>query len=138
MHNIEVVLVVVVVDPKNPSEMKFVVHADSISDQFHLPTLVLGNESSIECAATILHNLTGLKAKLNGSGWVELVPGPIMDDKDRLVSGQRWIAITYGAMLPTDFVELKDKDARLLLITDLLGRMSDDNLQILKSCTLLV
>ena len=117
MHHLEVVLVVTSPDLSKPGNSRFLLLRRG-DGSYQLPTAQVGeDQSTIEVAADLLHRLTGLKARILGVGWVDLVPLPLADSVDRKVrdgSGcdTRFIGVPYGAMLPGEIVRLTDPAAK--------------------------
>jgi hypothetical protein len=148
MHFIEVLLVVVSPNLRERGKAAFLLIEDG--GKLRLPSQDLGeDESSFEVAARLLDGLTGLRARVLGQGWVDLVPAPIVDavDRTREVTDdmgtwdRRFIGIPYGAMLPGEVVELKRPTATWVTLDDAFARQDDfhmDHLQILQSVSLCV
>jgi hypothetical protein len=79
-HYVEVVLVVASRDKSG--QYSYLMH--DRDGELSLPAAGLGEqETTVDVAARLLKDLTGLKARLLGSGWVDLVPGPVADAADR-------------------------------------------------------
>lgn len=135
MHNLEVVLVITSPDLTKPGNSRFLLLKDE-HGKFELPTAIIeSHESSLEVAASLLHQLTGLKARILGVGWVDLVPMPLADSVDRKSSaGDRWIGVPYGAMLPGEIVKLNHLTASWVPLTEAFeGEFCFDHKQILQA-----
>ena len=99
-HHIEVVLVFITNNPKNVKSPILLV-TTPIDGKPYLPSVALREqESTIEAAARLLKSLTGVPAKLHGSGWAELVPLPLSDAVSRKIGDDRWIAVPYACREP--------------------------------------
>lgn len=116
-HNLEVVLVVTSPCVANPVNTKFLL-LRSENGKLALPRREVGErESSLQCAASLLKELTGVQARILGHGWLDLKQCHLADNVNRVVapmnpSGwedinclQRWIAVPYGCMLPGDVIK---------------------------------
>jgi hypothetical protein len=140
MHFIEVLLVVVSPNLRERGNAAFLL--EEWDGKLRLPSRDLdGDESSLEVATHLLHELTGLKARVMGSGWVDLVPMPVVDavDRKRPDMNLRVIGIPYGAMLPGEVVELKRPTATWVTLGDAFARQDDfymDHFSVLQSVSL--
>ena len=140
MHFLEVLLVVVSPNLREPGKAQYLLIEEG--GKLHLPTQDLGeSQSSLEVAAQLLEGLTGLKARVLGAGWVDLVPAPIVDGVNRKVPnvGLRVIAVPYGAMLPGELADLKNPDAKWVTLADAFARRDDfymDHFDVLRSVSL--
>lgn len=144
-HYVEVVLVVASRDKSG--QYSYLMH--DRGGELSLPSAGLGGqETTIEVAARLLKGLTGLKARLLGSGWVDLVPGPVADSADRKVlfedsyDGEdrsvrrRTIAVPYGAVLPAAVAELTDPTLTWVPVADLFSKkFVGDHLDIIQAVT---
>ena len=117
-HFVEVILVVASPTPGQPGQTKFLmVPKDQL---LGLPTgLLAEQESTIEVAARMLKYHTGIDARLNGTGWVHLVPCPLADHGNRKDGEHRIIGVPYGCMIPG---LVKTKDATWYTRPELLAR----------------
>jgi hypothetical protein len=120
-HNLEVVLAAISPNLLQPGQSRvlLITREDGLLE---LPSQPLGDsESTIQVAADLLTRHTGLKARILGVGWVDLVPCPLADSVERLREQERVIAVPYAAMLPGEVVRLSQPRARWVTIGELLG-----------------
>lgn len=111
-HNVEVVLVVVSPDLHQRGNARFLLFERG-DGKVGLPMMGLRERwSTLQEAAYLLDYCTGIKARVGGEGWAELVPCPLADSPERLVDGERRIAAPYGVMLPGEIVQLTCDFAR--------------------------
>ncbi len=97
-HNLEVVLVVTAPDARQPANSKFLL-VEPPDEPLQLPSLAVFGESTLSCAAALLARLTGLAARVEGVGWLDLKLCPLADAPTRHKHGERWIAVPYGCLL---------------------------------------
>lgn len=105
-------------------------------DQLALPSAYLGErESTVEVAARLLREHTGLDALINGGGWVNLYAAPLADSCDRKDErGERVISVPYGCFVP----ERREKENGWFALKEILqGRpLYADHLDILLAVSL--
>jgi hypothetical protein len=119
MHKLEVILVVVSPSLVKGGTARFLVMRED--GQLNLPVRELDEqESTIEVAAQMLNMLTGLRARILGVGWVDLVQMAIVDNVNRKFpeTGERYIAVPYGCMLPGEVTTLYHGRAKWLTLTE--------------------
>jgi hypothetical protein len=72
-------------------------------DRLELPSSGLPDDmTTIDVAASLLNQLTGLTAVVGGVGWVLLEQLPVLDGVDRIECDEREIVIPYTCLIPTD------------------------------------
>jgi hypothetical protein len=133
-HSVEVLLVVASPEPGKKSGARLLLlEEDGV---LSLPRQLLGDETTFELAARLLAKTTGLKAKVMGKGWVDLVAAPLADATDRLTNGERTIGVPYGALLPGEVAELSDPRARWVSVGELFDKTFEaDHLDIIQAVT---
>lgn len=105
---VDVVVGVVAVDRLTPRNNKILLYSPK-GDRPGLPTdYVADNETSLDTAARILRDVTGLQARIGQSGWVTIDQIGVMDQTGRRddVSGKRHVSLIYLAAIP-ETVELQ-------------------------------
>ena len=84
----------------------------------HLPRTQVRPDETVLCAAArLLMDLTGIQARLNGVGWVELRPAGMEDPVTTRENGHRYLTLCYSVVIP-ESAQPQDKDARWVLIDD--------------------
>lgn len=144
-HNLEVVLVVTSPDLVRPGNSRFLLLTGE-DGKYRLPCAgVRDDQSTLEVAADLLRAHTGLRARVLGVGWVDVVPLPLADAvtrTKRLVDSfdgedrsrdERWVGVPYGAMLPGEVVKLSDPAARWVTLAEAFaGQFYMDHREILE------
>ncbi len=131
MHNLEVVLVLTSPDIVRPGQSKLLLIQQD--GKYHLPTASIGEqESSLQVAAKLLCDLTQMRARILGVGYVDLVPCPLADSVERKLDGVRVIGVPYGAMLPGEIVPLTDSRAKWVGLLEAFQSLDGDDLEILQ------
>ena len=88
---VDVILCIFASDPIQPKQFKFL--ADYIDYKIHFPTSDDISQKTIRTAAELLYKYTGLTARINGTGWVDLEQNLIIDSPEHL-------SVVYLAMIP--------------------------------------
>ncbi len=131
--NIIITLVLTAPNIANPTNTKFLLLEEN---DIVLPTvLMVGIRTSLlEYISQLLAQHTGLQAKINGVGWVELVPAPLYEE---LTPQERNVFVPFGGMIP-ETVELKSATAHWFTIAELMqnDKVRKTHLEVLRQTSL--
>lgn len=136
---IETILVVLAPNVENPSDPLVLVKVDDAGIGL-LSSGLKEDETTLSSADKLLQNHLDVKARIGSSGWVELIPSPVVDNVGRVRNGERVIAIPYGCSIPKmikpKYTNLTWMKLSELLFSDL--KFVDDHQEIFLSvCTTL-
>lgn len=74
-----------------------------------LSAIIDEGSSSLDIASELLGIHTGCRGLIGGVGWVHLKQLPIIDNADRIIDGERWVAVPYVCVIPKEVNLLEDE-----------------------------